>query len=269
MVSRPRVRQPSRRTAGDAGAGLPPVKGPRGQDNRVHPRREGHRPGQAVVLIPVPRRRSCATPCVRRVVQPVRGPVRPGLRTVPRGRPGEPEAARHRPARHRIVAGEPVLGCQGAQRRTVAVAGHGAAVGIVERRGEAAVLPDGGGIRRVPVLHRRPDRARAGLSRGIRTARQHPHRGDLRQRRIRRGWSERICQRGEVLQRLHRHRRGEHAVLRPAGPAADLQPLPDRVGDGVQHALQALQALRVSRGWHRGHRNHLLAQWNRRARRDP
>ena len=163
----------------------------------------------------------------------------------------------------------PYLGCQGAQRRTVAVAGHGAAVGIVERRGEAAVLPDGRGVRRVPVLHRRPDRPHPGLPRGVRPARQHDHRGDLRQRRIRRGWSERLGQRGEVLQRLHRHRRGEHAVLRPARRPADLQPLPDRVGDGVQHALQAVQALRLSRGRHRRHRNHLLAQRNRGARRGP
>ena len=38
-------------------------------------------------------------------------------------------------------------------------------------------------VRRVPVLHRRPDRPRPGLPGGIRTARQHRHRGDLRQRR--------------------------------------------------------------------------------------
>ena len=56
---------------------------------------------------------------------------------------------------------------------------------------------------------------------------------------------------------------------RPARRAGDLQPLPDRVGDGVQHALQAVQALRLPRGWHRRHRNHLLAQRNRRARRGP
>ncbi len=33
-----------------------------------------------------------------------------------------------------------------------------------------------------------------------------------------------------------------------SGLAGDLQPLPDRVGDGVQHALQAVQALRLHEG---------------------
>ncbi len=164
---------------------------------------------------------------------------------------------------------ESVPGRHRARRRAVAATGHRASLGLVVRRGEAVVRPDGRGIRRIPVLHRRADRPGAGLPRGVRPARQHHHRGDLRQRRQRRGRSQRFGQRGQVLQRLHRHGRREHAVLRRARRTHDVQPLPDRVGDGVQHALQALQALRLPRGRNRRHRNHLLAQRNCRARRGP
>ena len=114
------------------------------------------------------------------------------------------------PSGHRIVADQPVSRRQGPQRGAVAAAGHGAAVGVAERRREAPVQPDGRGVRRIPVLHRRPDRPHPGLPRGVRAAGQHHHRRDLRQRRQRRGRPERVGQRGEVLQRLHRHRRGEH-----------------------------------------------------------
>ena len=54
---------------------------------------------------------------------------------------------------------------------------------------------------------------------------------------------------------------------RPSRRPGDLQPLSDRLGDGVQHALQAVQALRLPRRRHRRHRNHLLAQRNQGARR--
>ena len=50
------------------------------------------------------------------------------------------------------------------------------------------------------------------------------------------------------------------SIHRPPRQPGDLQPLSDRLGDGVQHALQAVQALRLSRGRYRRHRNHLLAQ---------
>ena len=115
------------------------------------------------------------------------------------------------PAGHRIVADQPVSRRQGTQRRAMAAAGHRAAVGLAERRGEAPLQPDGRGVRRLPVLHRRPDRPHPGLSRGVRAVGQHDHRRHLRQRRQRRGRTQRVGQRGEVLQRLHRHRRGEHA----------------------------------------------------------
>ena len=185
VVSRAGLRQPSRRPARHARGRLSPVEGPGRQDHRVHPRREGDRTRQAVVQLRVPRCRARAAPRVQGVGRQVRGQVRHGLRALPRDRAGEPEEARHRAAGHRIVAGQPVSRRQGPQRRTVAVPGHRAAVGHAERRGEAAVQPDGRGVRRLPVLHRCPDRPRAGLSRGVRAAGQHHHRRHLRQRRQR------------------------------------------------------------------------------------
>src|SRR2546430_4355331 len=43
------LRQPHRRPAADAGGGLPPHRGPDRQDDRVRPRRECDRSGEAVL----------------------------------------------------------------------------------------------------------------------------------------------------------------------------------------------------------------------------
>ncbi len=94
--------------ARDAGGGLSPLEGPRRQDDRVHPRRQGDRPRQAVVLLRLPGRRTRAAPRLQGMGRPLRGQVRHGLRALPRDRAGEPEEARHRPAGHRTVAGQPV-----------------------------------------------------------------------------------------------------------------------------------------------------------------
>src|SRR4029453_3163937 len=63
----------------------------------------------------------------------------------------------------RAVAAEPL--CRGAERARQAVEppGRGAALGLVVGGGAAAVLPDGRGVRRVPVPHRPRDRAPARL----------------------------------------------------------------------------------------------------------
>ncbi len=249
--------------------GLPPVGGPGRQGDRVHPGRQGGGTRQAVVLLRLPGRRSRAAPRLQGMGGPLRRHVRHGLRTLSRDRAGEPEEAGHRRTRYRTVRGQPVFRRHGRQRRTLAGGGHRAALGLAERRGAQAVLPDGRGVRRFPVLHRCPTRPDPGLPGGIRPAGQHPDRGDLGQRRQRRGRAERLGQRGEVLQRLRRHRRGGDARLRRARGSDDLQPLSDRLGDGVQHALQALQALRLARGRHRRHGDHLLAQGDCRARRGP
>ena len=48
-----------------AGGRLPPVQGHRGQDNRIHPRRQGDRTRQAVVLLRLPWCRPRATPRIQ------------------------------------------------------------------------------------------------------------------------------------------------------------------------------------------------------------
>ena len=49
-------------------------------------------------------------------------------------------------------------------------------------------------------------------------------------------------------------------VPRRARQPAHLQPLPDRLGVGVQHAVQDVEALRQLRGRHRGSDDRLLAE---------
>ena len=82
-----------------------------------------------------------------------------------------------------------------------------------------------------------PDRPAARLPGGVRAAGQHHHRRRLRQRRQRRGRPERVGEREQVLQRHTSTPQENMAVLRRARRARDLQPLPERVGDGVQHAV--------------------------------
>ena len=90
-------------------------------------------------------------------------------------------------------------------------------------------------------------------------ARQHDHRARLRQRRLRRGRPERLGEREQVLQRHPRHDRGEPQAPRRAGRHEDLQPLPDRLGLGVQHAVQDVEALLELRGRHGRPVDRLLA----------
>ena len=91
-------------------------------------------------------------------------------------------------------------------------------------------------------------------------ARQHDDRARLRQRRLRRGRPERLGEREQDLQRATRHDRGEPAVPRRARQPADLQPLPDRLGVRVQHAVQAVEALLELGGRHRRPDDRLLAE---------
>ena len=113
------------------------------------------------------------------------------------------------------------------------------------RRGEAAVQPDGRGLRRLLGVHRRPGRPHRRLPGGVGPARQHDHPLLRRQRRVGRGQPQRLGQREQVLQRLSRHHRGQPAVARPAGHARHLQPLPDRLGGGVLDPVPDVQALLV------------------------
>ena len=62
--------------------------------------------------------------------------------------------------------------------------------------------------------------------------------------------------------------RGQPALPRQARQPGDVQPLPDRLGLGVQHAVQDVEALQL-RGWHRRPVGHLVAEGHQGPRRDP
>ena len=155
-----------------------------------------------------------------------------------------------------------------AGRQAVPGGRHHPPMGHAVGRRAAAVLAHGRGVRRVPLAHRRPDRPPARIPRGDRPAREHDDRAGLRQRRQRRGRSERLGQREQVLQRRAGRHRGEPRAARRSRQPADLQPLPERVGDGVQHAVQDVEALRVQRRQQRPV-HHLLAQGDHRQGRGP
>ena len=155
-----------------------------------------------------------------------------------------------------------------ARRQAVPGARRHAAVGLALGRREAALLPHGRGLRRLPRARRRPDRPPARLPRGVRLAREHARGPRLRQRRLRRGRPERLGQRDEVRQRHPRHDRGEPAAARRARRHEDLQPLPERLGDGLQHAVQDVEALRVQRR-HERPVHHLVAGRHEGEGRDP
>ncbi len=153
-------------------------------------------------------------------------------------------------------------------RKAVPDARRHAPVGLAERRREEALLPHGGGVRGVPRARRLPHRAPARLPRGERAAREHDDRRRLRQRRQRRGRARRLRERDEVRQRRPRRPGPEPGHDRRARRHEDVQPLPERLGDGVQHAVQDVEALRVQR---RNERpvHHLVAGRDEGARRDP
>ena len=66
LVSGPRPRQPPGRPARHPGGGLPPLQGPLRPGDRVHPRRQGRRPRQALLHVPRLAGRPRAAPRRRR-----------------------------------------------------------------------------------------------------------------------------------------------------------------------------------------------------------
>ena len=82
------------------------------------------------------------------------------------------------------------------------------------------------------------------------------------------GGPERLRQRDEVRQRRPRRPGPEPGHDRRPRRHEDLQPLPERLGDGVQHAVQDVEALRVQRR-HQRPVHHLVAGRNEGPRRDP
>ena len=135
----------------------------------------------------------------------------------------------------------------------------------LSERGEAAVRADGRGVRGVPGARRPSHRPAARLPGGVRATRKHAGDPGVGQRRQRRGRPRRVGQRDAVRQRHPRQYPGEPGDDRRARRDQDLQPLPERLGDGVQHAVQDVEAVRVQRR-HRRPVHHLLALGRRPAR---
>ena len=185
VVPGPRVRQPSRRSAEVSGGGLPLHRRHHRQGDRVHQRCEGDRSGKAVLPVLRARRLSRAASRAEGVDRPVQGPFRRGLRGHAGADAGPPEGTRHRAARHR-APGRQSAGyrgdAHGTRQQAVPRFGRDAAVGVVGRRREAALLAHGGGVRGVPVSRRSSHRSAPRLPRSDRAARQHAHLRRLRQR---------------------------------------------------------------------------------------
>ena len=176
------------------------------------------------------------------------------------------------PRRHGAAADQPdrhPRDPQRTRRQAVPDDGRHPPVGFAVGRREAAVLTDGRGVRRVPGPCRRSDRSAARLPRVHRRAREHADHARLRQRCQRRGRPERLGQRDAVHERHpRRHRSQNLADPRRSRRPEDLQPLPERLGDGVQHTVQDVEALRVRRR-HRRPVHHLVAGRDEGPRRDP
>ena len=137
------------------------------------------RAGEAVLPLLRARRLPRAAPRAEGVDREVQGPLRHGLRGDARADARPAEGARARPGRHGAAADQPDRhdrDAHRARRQAVPAARRDAAVGLALGRREAAVLPHGRGLRRLPRPRRRPDRPPARLPRGVRLAREHARR---------------------------------------------------------------------------------------------
>ncbi len=268
VVPGPRLRQPSRRTTEVARGGLPPHGRSHRQGDRVRSGREGDRTGQAVLPLLLPGGSARAPPRLEGVGRPVQGHVRHGLRGLPGARVRAAEEARHRRRGSRAVADRPVRRHDEPRRQAVVAGRPRQALGLAHRRREAALRTDGRGLCRFPQPRRPRAGAPARLPREQRPAREHDRRARLRQRCLGRGRAERLGQREQVLQRGPRHDRGEPRASRRPREHAHVQPLPHRLGVGVQHSFQVVEALCELRGRHRRPAHRLVAGRDRGDRRD-
>ena len=113
------------------------------------------------------RRRTRAASRPEGVVGQVQGHVRHGLRGIPRARFREPAEARDHPGERRAVTDQSVHRPEGPGRPELGRARRRAALGLAERRREAALLAHGRGVRRLPEPRRRSARADARLPGGV------------------------------------------------------------------------------------------------------
>ena len=159
-------------------------------------------------------------------IERYRGQFDGGLGRVARGHVRAPDRERRAPGAHEAVA-PPALGAR---------------VGLAEGRGPRGRGPVHGVLRRVPLVHRRADRAPARVPRPDRRPRQHAGRRRVRQRRERRGRAEGFDQRRPPDERrARRPARAARPHRRDRRPDR-AQQLPVGLDDGGQHAVQALEA---------------------------
>ena len=262
-----RLRQPSGGSSRRRPRRVPLRRGHHRQGDRVHQGRQGGRAGQAVLPVLRARCVSRAAPCSAGVDRPVQGPASTwGMRRC---------ASRRWPARSRWASSLPTRSC----RRSTRSARPRRAAARTASRSRRWTSPGRG--TRCRMTEKRLFSRMAEVYAGFlshadhqigrlldyleddRAAGEHAGRRGLGQRCERRGRSERVGQRDEVHERHPGRHRGQPGDAGRPGRPEDLQPLSERLGDGVQHAVQDVEALRV-RGRHQRPVHHLVAGRHRR-----
>ena len=261
VVPGPGLRQPPGRSAALARGRLPPHRRHHRQGARVHQGRQGDRARQAVLPLLRPRRGHAPHHAPKEWIDKYQGQFDMGyeaireqilarqkeLGIVPDGHRAAPDQP-HRHARDPDRPGRAAVPADSTSPRPwdSPVGGREAAVLAAWPRSTPGSWP-----------RRPPHRPAARLPGRIRAARQHARRRRVRQRRQRRGRPERLGQREQVLQRHPRRPGARTWRHRRAGQPEDLQPLPHRLGHGLQHAVQDVEALRVQRR----HRDPCIISW--------
>ena len=198
----------------------------------------------------------------------VQGPVRHGLRGDPGADPGPAEGAGHRPGRHRAAAGQPDRHPGDPHRARTA------------SRSRRWTSPGRG--TRCPRRRSGCSRRMAEVYAGFLAHADH-HIGRLLDYLEESGQRENTLvilvsdngasgeggpngsvNENKFVNGIPDDMQANLAMLDELGGTEDLQPLPQRVGDGVQHAVQDVEAVRVQRR-HRRPVHHLLARRPRRA----
>ena len=213
----------------------------------LHPRRQGDRARQAVLPLLLPRRLPRA-----RTTRPRSGPTSTRASSTWATRPTASTSSSGR----RSSASSPTTpSCRRSTRTStrrartaqeLAPARHRSALGLAHRRREAPVRAHGRGVRRLPEPRRPPDRAPARLPRGDAASSTTPSSCSCpttaRPARVARTAPSTRTSSSTASPTD----RGEPAAARRARHPADVQPLPHRLGVGVQHAVQDVEALRAT-----------------------
>ena len=232
--------------ARDARGGLPPHDRPHRQGDRVHPGRQGDRARQAVLHVLLPRRHARAAPRPEGVGRQVPGQVRHGLRGVPRARVRAPEGDGHHarptpscrrstrtPRRRATTAsrGPRSTWCARGTRSPTTRSGCSPAWPRSTPGSSATPTTRSGGC---STTSRRPasstTRSSCSSPTTARSGEGGPN-GSVNENKFFNGVPDDIEENLKYLDEL--------------GSPDDLQPLPDRLGVGVQHAVQDVEALQL------------------------